>query len=190
MKSLEKILRKFELKRRVSLELGITKEDFINGLKKQMKSETESPLFSGLEIFSSDITPFFGDFTADGFTLRGRRVAGKSVRHVALAKGVLDENENRLSVSIEINAFRGIFSFALMLLVPLYICLFLICLYLVIFKLEMGALLSLVFIPLHSVLMIGVPVFLLSKAARILDQKLLQEIEEIRNSVSTNLPLH
>jgi hypothetical protein len=186
LKGLENIIVKLELKRQVNIDLNISKEEFFVGLKKIMKSESESPLFSGLEIFLSDDMPFFGKFTDIGFTLRGRRVAGKSVRHLAIAKGVVEEKEKGLSISIEINAFRGRHRLALVLLGALYVCLFLVSLFVGVFKLQVDALLSLVFILLHGMFMISIPVFLLSKAARILEQDLVHEIEEIVNSYSAN----
>lgn len=184
MKTLENIIAKLELKREVNIHLDISKEAFFLGLKKKMKSESESPLFSGFEIFSSDDTPFFGEITDKGFTLRSRRVAGKSVRHVALAKGTIQEHDKGLSVLIEINAFRGIYSFIISLLVPLYLCLFFLSLSIGIFKMQVDALLGLIFIPLHGVFMIGVPMFLLRKAARILDQNLVSAIESIGDESS------
>lgn len=186
MVALEKILEKLELKREVIIDLDITKENFISGLEKQMKSELESPLFSGLELFSSDNQPFIGGFNQGGFTLRSKRIAGKRLRHVPVAKGIIDENENGLSVSIEINAFRGIYSFFLMLLPIFYILVFLFCLYIAIFKLDSSAFVSLIFILLHGAFMIGIPIYWLSKAARILDQNLIHEIEKIANYYSTN----
>ena len=185
MKALENAIVKLELKRQLSIDLVVSREVFINGLKKQMKSELESPLISGFEIFSSDNTSFVGDITEDGFTLRSKRVAGKSVRHIAVAKGIIEENEKGLSVLIEINAFRGIYSCMLLLLIPLYVCLFLGSLYIGVVRLNLEALLSLIFILFHGAFMIGGPVFLLSKAARILDQNLEYIIKEIENNDSS-----
>ncbi|MDB4107128.1 hypothetical protein OAD66_01285 [Bacteroidia bacterium] len=155
-----------------------------------MKSELESPLLSGFEIFSGDNIPFVGDITEDGFTLRSKRVAGTNVRHIAVAKGIIEENEKGLSILIEIIAFRGIYSFMLLIAVLLYVCLFLGSLYIGVVRLEVEALLSLVFIVFHGAFMIGGPIFLLSKAARILDQNLEHMIKEIENNHSSKQPAH
>jgi hypothetical protein len=186
MKALNNIIVKLELKRQGNIDLDISKEEFFVGLKKKVRSESESPLFSGFEIFSSDDTPFFGEVTDKGFTLRSRRIAGKSVRHLAVAKGIIKESDKGLSVLIEINAFRGRHKLLLMFLVPLYVFSFLGCLYVGVFRGQLDALLGLIFLPFHAALTIGVLVFLLSKAARILDQILEHSIKNLKASDSTN----
>ena len=66
LKSL-KLIREFETR------ITIHKNEFTERLKSHVKTGDPSPLFSGLEIFSTDKREYIGEVNYDGFKFRRRR---------------------------------------------------------------------------------------------------------------------
>ena len=151
LKSL-KLIREFETR------ITIHKNEFTERLKSHVKTGDPSPLFSGLEIFSTDKREYIGEVNYDGFKFRRRRRLFEISLNSAIAKGKFLQKSEHLLITTEVNGFHGIMLFWFV-----FIFLFYLTFIILVVSMENFPLLSLPLILLHGIFMLGIPYLVLRR---------------------------
>lgn len=174
---MESLLRKLGLKRNIKIKLKTSKQDFVKKLSENIDEKSLSLFSSTFEMFSFSKNKFKGKIENDTFELMKRRTFFNSTNSTTIAKGKFWEEEECLIIEVDINGFHPIY----MLFVG-----FVLVIYMIIFTTTLSSFSkeSLIIIPfmfLHSLFMIGIPVFIIYKSVSRLENDLEREFVYIIN---------
>ena len=156
-------LQKLKLIEITSIELTISKADFIKKFRENVEySNLNFTPFEGFEAFSSSRFEYKGNITDREFALKKRRKLFDTNYSFAKATGSFQESFDKLIIKTEINAFRKKMGFFL-----IFILLFDI---LILTGVSLGSssfpFFIFPFILLHAGLMIGIPYFVMRRSVK------------------------
>lgn len=157
-------LRKLKLIENTTIELNISKMDFIKKFRANVEySDLNFTPFEGFEAFSSSRFEYKGNATDRGFILKKRRKLFDTNYSFAKATGKFIEHTDKLVIETEINSFRRI----------MYVFLAFIILFDTFFII--GAIFGgnnvlpffiFPFILIHALFMIGIPYFVMRRSVK------------------------
>ena len=112
---MKNFLRRIKLLDDLTVELDISKNDFVSSFRKEVDEGTTDGIFSNsFDIFSSSKNVYKGHVGYEDFKISKKRKLFASNMISAVASGKYNELRNRLVISTEINRFKGI-------MIPFYI---------------------------------------------------------------------
>ncbi len=157
-------LRKLKVIENITIELPISKSDFIKKFRANVEySDLSFSPFEGFEALSSSKFEYKGNSNEQGFEIKKRRKLFDTNYSFARAKGTYKESFDKLIITAEINAFRKKMYFFLG-----FILLFdiLIISSAVFSKSNELAFFIVPFILIHALLMIGIPYFVIRRSVK------------------------
>lgn len=156
-------LRKIKLIEDYNIELPTTKTNFISRFRENvLHSELGFEIFEGFEAFSSNKQEYKGYINDRKFEIQKRRKLFEPNQTFAIARGTFNEMNDKLNFKIEINAFRKIMFLFLGLILVFYG----VFLSSFIFGDAETPFFILPFLLVHSLLMIGIPYFLMRRSVK------------------------
>jgi hypothetical protein len=158
------ILRKLKVIEDITIELPISKSDFINKFRANVEySNLSFSPFEGFEAFTSSKFEYKGNCNEQGFEIKKRRKLFDTNYSFARAKGTFKESFDKLIITTEINAFRKKMYFFLGFILLFD---FFIISTAVFAKSNELALFLVPFILIHASLMIGIPYFIMRRSVK------------------------
>ncbi|WP_288982898.1 hypothetical protein [uncultured Flavobacterium sp.] len=162
-------LRRINLIVDYNFELSISKTDFIKKFRQNVEFSTLSfDFFEGFEIFFSSKFEYKGFIDNQSFHIKKKRKLFEQNQSQAIAKGNFTEENEKLYIEIEINAFNKM----LYLLFVLLILFYGIFLNAFIFGDSKTPFFIFPFILFHGFLIIGIPYFFMRRSVKKLQYKL------------------
>jgi hypothetical protein len=164
-------LKKLKLIDHLTMELNISRNEFVNKLKKVVdKGDIGffSDIFDG---FSSSNNELKGQVDYNGFKIKRRKRFFDTNMNFAFADGIFNEQNGTLKIETEINGFSGFF-------IPFYIILII---FYSIFILAIGnsgnneRYFAIPFLIFHATLMFGIPYFMMRRSVKRLKYELERE---------------
>ncbi len=160
---MDHFLRKLKLIENTTIELPISKIDFIKKFRDNVEySDLNFTAFEGFEVFSSSKLEYKGTISDRGFALKKRRKLFDTNYSFAKANGTFRESFDKLIITTEINSFRKkmYFFLAFILLFDL----------LILTSFFLGGtsfpIFILPFILIHGILMIGIPYIVMRRSVK------------------------
>lgn len=156
---MQDFLRKTKLINHFTIELQMDKQTFVNRLS-AITDEGRTGLFSNpFEVFSSNKKAYKGHVAFDEFSIKKQKLAFHASYDFTTAKGVLMENNGRLTIETEVRGFNNHMTFYYILLIAIYSTF-------IVFVINSDGkapLFVVPFIALHGMLMFAIPYFMMKR---------------------------
>jgi hypothetical protein len=156
---MQDFLTKIKLINHFTMELQMNKQTFVSRLS-AITDEGSTGLFSNpFEVFSSNKKAYKGHVAFDEFSIEKQRLAFRASYDFTIAKGVLTENNGRLTIETEVRGFNNYMLFYYILLIVVYSAF-------IVFVIGSGGkapLFVVPFIALHGALMFAIPYFMMKR---------------------------
>lgn len=161
-------LRKIKVLDSITIELNVTKSDFIKKFRQYVDVSDLSLSDSFFEGFSSSPNEYKGNIDERSFKIRRRRKLFDTNRNFAIANGNLTEQHDKLVLKTEINGFHKAMKFFYIAIILFYI-IFIFGFSATMFINDESGFLPfavLPFILFHACLMIGIPYFIMRRGVK------------------------
>lgn len=155
-------LRKIHLVKDISLQLPVSKIDFIQKFRNNVDQSDLS--FVPFEVFQSSRNEYKGNISNNAFQLRKRRKLFDNNYTFAKVTGKFSEDNNQLNVNVEINGFRKRMLLILGIMVMFYSIFLVFSLFLS--GDNSAPFFFLPFILIHMSLMLGIPYFVIRRSVK------------------------
>lgn len=160
---MSEFLRKLKLIDNFTIELKVSKNDFVTKLKENVVEASVDPFFEMFDLFSSNKKEYKGRVNFEKFEIKRRAKFFDSTLNLAVAKGSLYQKEDRLIIEAEINGFPTFMLFPLFIMVICY-ALFFFFLLVSYIQDDSPFLWSGPFIFFHGIFMFGIPYLIMRRS--------------------------
>jgi hypothetical protein len=155
----------------LSTSLSISRNEFVDRLYSITDEGSIGMFAESMGVFSSSSNEFRGHVDFDGFRIKRRRRFFEPNMNIAIATGIITENNGRLNIETEINGFNNFMIFFYCILILFYS----IFIFGFIFSDNNGGFFALPFILIHGAFMFSLPYFMIRRSVNRLKYELERE---------------
>jgi hypothetical protein len=124
----KEFLKKIKLIDSLTINLPLSKTDFVERLSSIVDDGSVGIFPSPLELFSSSKNEYVGKVKSDGFRIRRKGRFGDTNQNISVAKGTLSEQNGQLTIETEINGFNIFLAFFMVLMLIFFSVIFIVTL--------------------------------------------------------------
>ncbi|KGL63323.1 hypothetical protein [Polaribacter sp. Hel1_85] len=162
---MKKILEKIKLIDFLETELEIPKNEFTNRFSKIVDEGSTNSLFDMFDIFSSSKNEYKGEIEFSRFKIKRKKKFFDMNIIFPVAKGFLNQKDDKLFIKTEINAFKGIMIIFFVFIILIYLVIA-ISLFTNNNTDDFSIYLAIPFLLIHGSFMIGIPYLLLRRSVK------------------------